>query len=500
MILAAASTVAATSCQPSKPAQAGLVEQLNAGRSPLAQVAYEGESLFGPAMKVQRYKLGNGLRVLLLVDRSAPVVSYHTWVRVGSRDEKPCKTGIAHMFEHLMFNETSHLAAGEFDRILEENGAESNAATWVDWTYYHESLPAPKLGLAVRLEADRLANLVLREKQVSSEKEVVANERRYRVDDDVEGAVNELLYKTAFTKHPYHWPTIGWMDDIQGFTTGDCESFYRTYYAPNNVTVVVVGDVVEHETLRLIQDHYGELPPSKIPERKLPVEPAQDAERRLVVKKPTATEKVMMGWKTPAVGEPDHVALTVLNEILFGGRSSRVYRALIKQRELATDLRGWVATFSDPGLYEVYLTARGEHTAAELEAALDAELKTAKTKEVSPEELDKAKSRLELGFLQGMETASGKAEQIGFYDTVLGDAGAGFARLDAYRAVTAADVRRVAEKYLVDAQRTVIHVLPDGTAGSAEEDEEEGDDDEALAHKPKMPRPLTKGITKGSIR
>lgn len=465
-----------------------MTDDLNVGRGPLATIEYDGDVVFGPAMKVQQFRMGNGLRILMLIDRNAPVVSYHTWVRVGSRDEKPGKTGIAHLFEHLMFNETSHLAAGEFDRILEENGAESNAATWVDWTFYHESLPATKIGLAVKLEADRLANLVLRDKQVGSEKDVVANERRYRVDDDVEGAINELLYKTAFTTHPYHWPTIGWMEDIQGFTTKDCESFYKTYYAPNNVTLVVVGDVQTTAVLKLIQDHYGELPPSKIPERHLPKEPAQDSERRVEVKKPTATEKVMMGYKAPPVSSEDHVALTILNEILFGGRSSRIYRSIIKQKELATDLRGWVSTFSDPGLYEVYMTARGEHTGAELEAALATELAAAKAKEPSADELERAKSRLELSFLQGMETASGKAEQIGFYDTVLHDPGAGFARLEAYRKITAADVLRVANTYFVDAHRTVIHVLPDGTAGSAEGDAEEGDDDDegdgALAHKP----------------
>ena len=484
-----------------KPPRASLADDLNVGRSALAQLEFEGDALFGPAMKVQRWRMGNGLRVLLLIDRGAPVVSYHTWVRVGSRDEKPGKTGIAHLFEHLMFNETSHLAAGEFDRVLEENGAESNAGTWVDWTYYHESLPAPKVGLAIKLEADRLANLVLREKQVNSEIEVVANERRYRVDDDVEGAINELLYKTAFTTHPYHWPTIGWMEDIKGFTTKDCETFYRTYYAPNNVTVVVVGDVQPPDVLKQIQDHYGAMEPSKIPERKLPKEPAQDKERRLEVKKPTATEKVMIGWKAPPLDDLDHVALTIMNELLFGGRSSRVYKALIKEQEIASDLRGYLATFSDPGLYEVWLTAREAHTGDELEKALAAELAKIKTTEPPVDELEKAKSRLELAFLQGMETASGKAEQIGFYDTVLHDPGAGFARMDAYRAVTGADVLRVAKKYLVDHQRTVIHVLPDGTAGSAEEDgdDEDGDDEEgegdhsALAHKPHAKTPFVKG-------
>jgi len=279
----------------------------------LDAITPEGESAFGPSMRVKRFRMGNGLRILLLVDRSAPVVAYHTWYRVGSRDEKPGKTGLAHLFEHLMFNETKHLKAGEFDRTLEENGAESNAATWLDWTMYHEALPAPKLSLAAKLEADRMANLVLRDKQVSSEKEVVANERRYRVDDDVEGAVNEMLYQLAFTTHPYHWPTIGWMTDIQGFTTSDCESFYKTFYAPNNATVVIVGDVDEKGALEIVRKEYGALPPSTLPNKEFPAEPPQASERRKDVKKPTATQKIMLGYKSPAIGSADHAALTVLN-------------------------------------------------------------------------------------------------------------------------------------------------------------------------------------------
>src|SRR6201999_3653163 len=167
--------------------------------------------------------------------------------------------------EHLMFNETEGRPAGSFDRTLEEAGAESNAATWVDWTFYHESIPKDRIGLVISLEAERMHGLAPREPQVKFEKEVVANERRYRVDDDVEGAVNELLYKIAFTVHPYHWPTIGWMRDIEAITIDDCRTFYRTYYAPNNATVVLVGDFDEAEALKLIEDKYGKIPASAIP-------------------------------------------------------------------------------------------------------------------------------------------------------------------------------------------------------------------------------------------
>jgi len=222
---------------------AELLTELNRNRSSLAQAEHDGTISFGPAMRVERFVLGNGLRVLVLEDHAAPVVCMQTWFAVGSRHEREGKTGIAHLFEHLMFGETETSAHGAFDRTLEEAGAETNAATFLDWTYYHTNFPAEALELTMRLEADRMSRLVLREPQVTSEKEVVANERRQRVDDDVDGAISEILYKEAFREHGYKHPTIGWMDDILNFTTDDCTSFYRTYYAPNNAAMVVVGDV-----------------------------------------------------------------------------------------------------------------------------------------------------------------------------------------------------------------------------------------------------------------
>jgi zinc protease len=439
------------------------VERLNAtATSEGAKIGYEGSHPFaGDA--VHRYRLGNGLRVLLLVDTSAPVASYFTWFSVGSRHEKPGKTGLAHLFEHLMFNETEGLRAGEFDRKLEENGAESNAATWVDWTYYYESLPSDRIGLAIRLEAERMQRLVLREKQVASEKEVVSNERRYRVEDDIEGAANELLYKTAFTSHPYHWPTIGWMQDIQSFTPEDCEGFYRTYYAPNNALVVVVGDIREADVLEKLRDAYGTIPSAPVPAEDIEPEPPQLEERSAQIARPTATEKLLLAFKGPALGDADHAVLSVLNEVLFGGRASRLHRALIIERELATDVRGWVSMFRDPGLYETYVTARDGHTTHELQGVLEVELARLRGELVTEGELARAKARLELSLLQLLETTAGKAEQIGFFETVLGEPGHAFRRLEAFRRVTAADVRHMARRWLVDRTRTIVRVVPEST-------------------------------------
>ncbi|MDB4942509.1 MAG: Protease precursor [Labilithrix sp.] len=425
-------------------------------------------SLGGEVPHVHRFRLGNGLRVLVLVDKSAPVMSYFTWFRVGSRHEKPGKTGLAHLFEHLMFNESEGLKAGEFDRKLEENGAESNAATWLDWTYYYESLPKDRFALAVKLESNRMAKLVLREPQIVSEKEVVANERRMRVDDDVEGIANEVLYKTAFTKHPYHWPTIGWMVDIENFTPDDCVAFYKTYYAPNNATVVICGDVNEKDVLEKVRDAYASIPASIIPEEDTTPEPAQLENREVLLKKPTASEKILLGFHGPALGDADHAALSLLNEVLYGGRASRMYKQLVTTHEVCTELRGWVSTFRDPGLYEMYFTARPGVTRETVLGRVDEELRKVCEEPVTEEELVRAKARLELGLVQSLETASGKAEQIGFNDTVLGDPAAAFRRLEAYRRVSAGELRTAARRYLTLDARTIVHVIPDKSEGSGD--------------------------------
>lgn len=451
------------------------LSRLNAGATPDARVTLVETVPFGPAQTVERYQLGNGLTVLVLVDATAPVFSYQTWFHVGSRHEKKGKTGLAHLFEHLMFNETENLPAGTFDRKLEEAGAESNAATWMDWTFYYENLPRDGLALAVSLEAERMGRLVLREPQVKSEKEVVANERRQRVDDDVDGAVSEILYATAFTKHGYGWPTIGWMDDIQGFTTEDCAAFYRTYYAPNNATIVVVGDVDREELLGLLQKHYGPMLRSDIPVEDVQPEPPQTDERRVEVEKPTATEKLVIGYKGPALGDHDHAALSVANEVLFGGRASRMHRALVQDGELAVDCRGWLSTFRDPGLYDLSVTARPGVTAEQVLDVVDREIARLVDEALSQSELDRVKARMELGALQGMETVSGKAEQIGFWDTVTGDPAGSFARVAQVRRVSASDVRRAVRRFLRSESRTVILVR----AGAVDDDD--GADDGEVA-------------------
>lgn len=406
----------------------------------------------------ERYVWSNGLRVLLHVDKAAPVVSYQSWFGVGSRHEKPGKTGIAHLFEHLMFNETKNLPHGKFDKTMESRGAETNAATWMDWTYYYENLPASDVGIAIKLEAERLENLLLKDKQVTSEIEVVANERMLRTDDDVDGTVSELLYKTAFTHHGYHHPTIGWMSDIRAFTPADCDAFYGAYYAPNNAVLVVAGDIKPKSLLEKIDAAYGAMPASQLPHEEVVPEPAQREARYVEITRTTPNEKIALAFKGPALGDVDHIALSVLAEVLFGGRASRMYRKLVAELELASDVRGWVSTFRYPGLFEMNATARDGVTAEQVLLVLHTEIVRLHEELVTPQELERAVARIELGSLQGMETPSGKAEQAGMHELVLGDPAASWKRLAACRNVTAAELRYVARAYLKTETSTTVVV------------------------------------------
>lgn len=426
--------------------------------------------------RIEKRVLANGLGVILVPDRSAPVVSYQTWYRVGSRHETPGKTGIAHLFEHLMFNQTAHLAAGEFDRLMEAAGGDTNAATWVDWTFYRDSLPAARLELAVRLEADRMQHLTLTDAQVESEREVVANERRFRVDDDVEGFLAEELFRLAFTRHPYHWPTIGWMRDIMAITAEDARAFYRTFYAPNNATILLVGDFDRDAALALIRRHYEAIPPQPIPPPPAVVEPPQTEERRAVYDKPVSTERALWAWRSPPQGHPDWLPLQLAHELLLGGLSSRLHRRLVVEGEIASTLSGMVAPFSDPGLFEIYASMQRGRTAAEAEAIIDEEIWRLCREPPSRAELDKVVNRFDTDFWAELETADGKAEALGHYETVLGDWRRLFELARRVPAVVPEDVHRAAVTYLVPGARTVVAARPSGEAP-----DEEGDDEEAAS-------------------
>lgn len=445
-----------------------LLDKVNTAAGEWGRVEHVETIPFGASLKIERFRLKNGLMVLLCEDHSAPVVAYHTWFKVGSRHEREGKTGLAHLFEHLMFNEVEGRPAGEFDRLLEEAGSEVNASTWLDWTQYNAATPRDQLPLVIQLESERMSRLVLRDPQVTSEKEVVANERRYRVEDDVEGSVSEVLWATAFKNHAYKWPTIGWMADIEGFTTEDCEAFYRTFYSPNNASIVVVGDVTEAQLLPRIVKAYGAIPPSELPLEDVRPEPAQLDERTAEVTKPTTTDKLLVGYHSPALGDWDHPIVSLLVEVLFGGRASRLHQRLVRELELASEVRAFVGPFKDPGLIEIFGSCREGHRAEELLAVIDAELARVREEPISEAEIERSRARFELGLLAGLDTVDGKASTIGFYDTVLSRPAAAFERLEATRQINASELRRVARKYFPEGKRSIVLVRPQAAAAATE--------------------------------
>jgi zinc protease len=428
---------------------------------------------FGPRLTVWRHRLANGLSVVLLPDRSAPVVAYQTWFRVGSRHEAPGQTGIAHLFEHLMFNQTETLAAGEFDRLLEAVGGDSNAGTWVDWTHYRDNLPAAELPLVVRLESERMHRLTLEDEQVASEKEVVLNERRFRVDDDVEGFLSEELFRLAFTAHTYRHPTLGWREDVEGIGPEDARRFYRQFYAPNNATLVLVGDFDGESALALVEQAYGAIAPSEIHAPEIAVEPPQRGERRAVFAKPVTADRAIFAWKSPPQSHPDWVPLLVASELLCGGPSARLHRELVVVREAATRLHGTLAPFHDPGLLEIFVGMKREHGIAEAEAVIDEAMARLAADEVTPAELAKVKNRLETELWSQLDTADGKAEALGHYQITTGDSRVLFEVARRVDEVTPEELRRVAAEHLGKERRTVVVAEPSGEEPLDDDDGEE---------------------------
>ena len=416
---------------------------------------------FAPGLEVRRHRLHNGLGLLVLADAGAPIVSFQTWYAVGSRHERPGATGMAHLFEHLMFNATASRPPGVFDRLIERTGGDTNAATWVDWTYYRDTVPARDLAMVVELEADRMANLLLETTQLESEREVVANERMQRVDDDIDGFADEELGRLAFTVHPYRWPTIGWMEDIRAIQLDEVRRFYRTFYAPNNATLVVVGDVVEAELLALVEQHYGDLAAADIPSGPTIVEPSQRGERRVRFAKPTAAARLLHGYRAVAMGDPDWPVLTFVSALLASGPSSRLYRRLVAEKEIAATVDCDLAPFCDPGLFRISVVLTREHGPEDAEAEIADILADLAAHPVGDEELDKVRSVVETDFWNELEGVDGRAEALGHYQTVLGDYRRLFEMAGALSRIGAGDVQRAINRYLVADNRSTVIIDPD---------------------------------------
>jgi zinc protease len=404
--------------------------------------------------------LDNGLRVLLLEDRRSPIVTVQTWYRVGSRNETRGATGIAHLLEHLMFRGTARHGPGAFARLVERNGGQDNAFTSQDVTSYYVNIAADRLDLILELEADRMQNLVLDPKIIESEREVVIEERRTRTEDDPGGFLGEEVSALAFHAHPYGQPIIGWTVDLQRITPEEIRAFYKTYYVPNNALLVVAGDFEAASVLARVRATFGAIPRGAEPPAVTAAEPAQNGERRVLVQKTAELPIVYLGYHVPNQKSPDAAALEVLSVVLAAGRTSRLYRDLIHERQLALEAGGDYSYFSlDPNLFWFWATPLPGQTAQALEKELLGHMERLGREPVSDLELTRAKNQVEASFVFQEDSVHRRASLLARFELI-----GGYALKDKYlesiRAVTAADVQRVAGRYFSSDTKNVGILLP----------------------------------------
>jgi zinc protease len=404
--------------------------------------------------------LDNGLRVLLLEDHRSPIVTVQTWYRVGSRNEARGATGLAHFLEHLMFRGTSRHGPGAFARLVERNGGQDNAFTSQDVTSYYVNIAADRLDLVLELEADRMQNLLLDPTIIESERQVVIEERRTRTEDDPGGHLGEEVSALAFRAHPYGQPIIGWTVDLKRITPEEIRAFYKTYYVPNNAILIIVGDFRAAEVLAKVRAAFGPIPRGATPPPVSAVEPAQNGERRLVVEKTAELPIVYLGYHVPNQKSEDAAALEVLAVILAGGRSSRLYRDLIHERQLALEAGGDYSYFSlDPNLFWFWATPLPGQTPETMEKELLGHMERLGKEPVSDVELARARNQVEASFVFQDDSIHRRASLLARFE-LIGGYTLKDKYLDAIRAVTAADIQRVAGRYFSPDKKNVGVLLP----------------------------------------
>ena len=406
--------------------------------------------------------LANGLKIIVWPDHDIPNANFYTFYKVGSRNEYPGITGLAHYFEHMMFNGTTRRAPGAFDREMEAAGGSNNASTSNDLTIYTDWFPSSALETIFDLEGDRMANLAFDPKVVESERGVVYSERRSSVDNDNFGTLLEQMQATAFTAHPYQFPTIGWPSDIEHWKLDDLKRFFKTYYAPNNAVLVIAGDVDAAQVFALADKYLAPLQKQPEPTPITTVEPEQLGERRLVVERSDAQSSIVAYAFHSGMGAGDKrfPALELLTTILSQGQSSRLHQRLVEREQAATQAGAFAEAGFDPGLLWVYAMLPPGGDMARVESLLDDELAKIARDGVSADELAKARNLKASAFWRGMATINGKARALGTYEVFNGDYRKLFDAPSAYDAVSAADVQALAKRILRIQNRTTGLLKP----------------------------------------
>jgi zinc protease len=412
------------------------------------------------ADQVSETTLANGLKVIMLENHKAPLVTFQVWYRVGSRNEKWGLTGLSHMLEHMMFKGTQKVGPGEFSRTIERNGGDENAFTSSDFTAYYENIAADRVQLPIAMESDRMQGLLLREEDFDTERSVVMEERRLRTDDNPRAVVSEQIQATAFVAQPYHWPVIGWMEDIARFSLDDLKEHYRTYYTPANAFVVIVGDFSKEAVLPLIEQAFSSIPGGSPPEPRRFRDQPQIGERRILIRKEAQLAAIVKGFHVPNLEEPDSYTLEVIAAILSAGESSRLNRTLVHEKRLvlSADAENELVS-KDPNLFSVSADIMPGKSPAQVEKALEGEIERLRNKLVGAKELRKTKNQLESAFTFAQDSLFYQGMLLATYEIVSSWRDAD-KYVPAIEAVSAHDVRRVARKYLIPMNCTTALLLP----------------------------------------
>jgi zinc protease len=409
---------------------------------------------------VQERVLGNGLRLRVLRETSSPTLSYHTFFQVGSRNERPGITGISHLFEHMMFNGAARYGPKQFDRVLEGKGGSSNAYTSNDLTVYFEDFAADTLETVVDLESDRMASLRIDDEALEQERQVVMEERRLRTDDSVYGLLEEQLEGLVYQAHPYRWPVIGWMSDIERISRSDCEEFFRAAYAPSNAAIYVVGDLEPEPTLALLERYYGAIEAGPALPPVASGEPAQRGERRALIRHPAQAPALLCGWRGPPARSADASALDLAQVCLAMGEASRLRQRLVHREALAVSISISWAWRIDPGVFMVFAELSPGVKPERLERSLFEEVALLAEGGVTASELKRARALLRSAVLHELATHHGVGHALGQAEALLGDWREAGRTLEHYQRITAADIKRVARQYLAPGLRSLVTLVP----------------------------------------
>ena len=418
-----------------------------------------------PKLQYQITTLPNGLRLILSEDHSTPIVHVSVWYHVGSKNERPGRTGFAHLFEHMMFKGSKNVEPEAHTSIISSVGGRSNAYTTEDVTVFWQTLPAQYLPLALWLEADRMATLRVEDEAFRREREVVKEERRMRIENQPYGRLQEIIYDNSFVAHPYKHPTIGSMADLEAASISDVRDFHGTFYVPENATVTVVGDFDSAQALQIVTQYFGRVPKAARPvPRDIPKEPEMTQERRVVVDESWPLPAVVVAYHVPYDGHPDAYPLHITSKILSDGQSARISRALIYTQRLCLSAFGSGNITEHPNLFFAVCIVQPGRTPAEAEKALIAQFESLKTEGVTSHELQRAQNQFARDYILGRESDEDKALHLAHAAVIHNDITTADGEFDIFMKTSVADVQRVARSYFNQSNRVVLHVLPKGGA------------------------------------